>query len=50
MKPCQHCQRVLRSTQGPLCRTCYRKTAIRQKRCKATGPGRERLDTKREAA
>lgn len=35
MKPCQNCQRRLKSTVGPLCRTCYRKTAIRQKRCRA---------------
>ena len=45
MKPCLNCQRVLSSTQGPLCRTCYRKTAVRVKRCKTTGGGRERMDT-----
>lgn len=41
-RPCQNCRRVLRSTQGPLCRTCYRKTGIRVKRCKASGAGRGR--------
>lgn len=45
MRPCKTCGRTLRSTQGPLCRTCYRKTAVRVKRCKTTGGGRERMDT-----